>query len=39
MSRDESIRFADLFRKWLGAGSPFQERARDVLGAKSAPKP
>jgi enoyl-CoA hydratase/carnithine racemase len=34
MSRDESIRFADLFRKWLGAGGSFAERARDALERK-----
>lgn len=39
MSRDESIRFADLFRKWFSAGKDFQESARGVLERKAGAKP
>jgi enoyl-CoA hydratase/carnithine racemase len=39
MSRDASIRFADLFRKWFSAGGSFQERAREVLDRKTREQP
>jgi len=39
MSRDESIRFADLFRKWLGAGQSFDQSARSVLERKTRENP
>ena len=34
MSRDESIRTAELYRKWFSAGGSFETRAREVLDRK-----
>ncbi len=39
MSRDQSLRFAELSRQWLGVTSDFQERARDTLQKKRGDQP